>query len=194
MPVQFESGKISGSRSYSNWSSAGSEQNSCYTKNLKKPDNKKAVQRLLGSVNYLRKFIPNLSELTSPLRQLLQNKTVFKWEVEHSLAFEQIKNVLSELPNLKYYDINKNNVISVDSSSHSMGAVLFQDGYPIAYASKALTNCQMHYPQIEKEALAIRFGCTQFHSYIYGKPLEIETDHKPLETILKSPPTVHHQG
>lgn len=106
---------------------------------IKEPNNKKAVQRLLGSVNYLRKFIPNLCELTFPLRQLLQTNTVFNWEAEHHQAFEKIKDILKELPNLQFYDVNKKNVLSVDSSSHSMGAVLFQDGCPIAYASKALT-------------------------------------------------------
>ena len=69
-----------------------------------------------------------------------------------------------------------------------MGAVLLQDESPIAYASKSLTQCQQNYAQIEKELLAIVFGCTRFHDYIYGIPnVEVETDHKPLESILKKP-------
>ena len=66
--------------------------------------------------------------------------------------------------------------------------LLLQDGHPIAYASKALTDSQQHYAQIEKEMLAIVFGCTRFHKYIYGMPtIEVETDQKPLEAILKKP-------
>ena len=69
-----------------------------------------------------------------------------------------------------------------------MGAVLLQEDQPVAYASKALNKSQQNYAQIEKEMLAIVFGCTRFHEYIYGMPLvEIETDHKPLEAILKKP-------
>lgn len=60
-------------------------------------------------------------------------------------------------------------------------------GQPIGYASMALSPAQLNYPQIEKEATAIKFGCKKFHQYIYGKKLKVETDHKPLETIFKKP-------
>ena len=63
--------------------------------------------------------------------------------------------------------------------------MLLQEGHPIAYASKALTSSQQNYAQIKKEMFAIVFGCTWFHEYIYGiQAIEVETDHKPLETIL----------
>ena len=69
-----------------------------------------------------------------------------------------------------------------------MGAVLLQNDHPIAYALRALTNTQQHYAQIEKEMLAVVFGCTKFHDYIYGMPnVEVESDHKPLEAILRKP-------
>ena len=69
-----------------------------------------------------------------------------------------------------------------------MRAVLMQDDQPVAYTSKALTRTQQNYAQIEKEMLATVFGCTRFHDYIYGMPrVEVETDHKPLEIILKKP-------
>ena len=63
----------------------------------------------------------------------------------------------------------------------NIGVVLLQNEQPIAYASKVLTKSQQNYAQIEKEMLAIVFGCTRFHEYIFGLPsVEIETDHKPL--------------
>ena len=69
-----------------------------------------------------------------------------------------------------------------------MGAVLIQDDHPIAYASRSLTSTQHNYAQIEKEMLAVVFGCTKFHDYIYGVPnIIVESDHKPLEVILKKP-------
>ena len=56
------------------------------------------------------------------------------------------------------------------------------------YASKSLTTSQRNYAQFEKEMLAIVFGCTKFHDYVYGLPnLRVETDHKPLESILCKP-------
>ena len=76
----------------------------------------------------------------------------------------------------------------MDASSKGLGAVLLQDGHPIAYASRALSTTQQRYAQIEKEMLAVVFGCTKFHEYIYGVPnVKVESDHKPLETILKKP-------
>lgn len=57
----------------------------------------------------------------------------------------------------------------------------------MAYASKSLTETQQSYAQIEKEALAIAFGCHKFYQYLYGKHFIIESDHKPLETIFKKP-------
>lgn len=92
--------------------------------------------------------------------------------------------MLTKAPVLQYYDINKPVVLSVDASS-GLGAVLLQNNLPVAYASKALTDTETRYAQIEKEALAIAFGCIKFDQYIYGKEILVESDHKPLEAIFK---------
>lgn len=75
--------------------------------------------------------------------------------------------------------------LSCDASQNALGACLLQKGRPIAYASRALTAAEKNYPSIGREAAAIRFACKKYHNYIYGKQLDIETDHKPLETIFK---------
>lgn len=156
-------------------------------KQLRKPTNVKELQRLLGMVTYLGKFIPNLSELTEPLRSLLHKDTAWYWDNKHQRAFENTKGALMATPVLKYYDVNRSVKLSVDASSKAIGACLLQENQPVAYATKAFTKTQQNYPQIEKEAMAIKFACKKFHEYIYGKQLEIETDHKPLETIFKKP-------
>ena len=66
-----------------------------------------------------------------------------------------------------------------------VGAVLLQDEKPPAHASRALTPTQQRYAQIEKETLAIVYGVQNFHQYIYGWTTDVETDHKPLQYILK---------
>ena len=96
--------------------------------------------------------------------------------------------MITKAPVLKYFNPKRPIKLSVDASSKGLGAVLLQDNHPIAYASKAFTTCQQNYAQIEKELLAIVFGCNKFHDYVYGMPIiEVETDHKPLEAILKKP-------
>ena len=89
---------------------------------------------------------------------------------------------------MAYYKPNRPVTLSVDASSKGLGAVLIQDDHPIAYASRSLTSTQHNYAQIEKEMLAVVFGCTKFHAYIYGVPnVIVESYHKPLEVILKKP-------
>ena len=91
-------------------------------------------------------------------------------------------------PVLAYFTPNRPVKLSVDASSKGLGAVLIQDDHPIAYASRSLTSTQHNYAQIEKEMLAVVFGYTKFHDYIYGVPnVIVESDHKPLEVILKKP-------
>lgn len=111
--------------------------------------------------------------------------TSFVWEVHHEEALKRIKQVLQSPPVLRLYDVNKPVTLTVDASSKNLGAALLQEGQPIAYGARALTKSEQNYPQIEKEALAIQFGCKKFHEYVYGKDLTVESDHKPLETIFK---------
>ena len=80
--------------------------------------------------------------------------------------------------------MNKPVKFSVDASQSGLGAVLLQDNQPVAYASKSLTGCQKGHAQIEKETLAVLFGCERFHQYLYGKEIEVESDHKPQEAIF----------
>ena len=75
----------------------------------------------------------------------------------------------------------------VDASSTGLGAALFQEDRPIAYASKALTPTQERYAQIEKELLPVVFGCAKFAEYIVGRDVTVESDRKPLEAIMKKP-------
>ena len=59
---------------------------------------------------------------------------------------------------------------------------------PVAYASRTLTGTEKCYVQIEKEALAVTWSCERFSSYIIGKHVQIETDHKPLVPLLSCKP------
>lgn len=60
-----------------------------------------------------------------------------------------------------------------------------QEGHPVCYASRTLTDTEQRYAQIEKELLAILFAARKFHQYIYGKPVTVQSDHKPLENIMQ---------
>jgi len=143
----------------------------------------------LGMVNYLGKFLPNLSQITDPLKVLLKKHNEFKWDLEQQMAFESIKDTLTKTPVLRYYDVKAPVTLSVDASSKALGAVLLQKEHPVAYATKSLSDTEQTHPQIVKEALAIRFAVKKFHNFIWGKALTVETDHKPIETIWTKPLT-----
>ena len=156
--------------------------------NMPPPQDKESLQRFLGMLTYLSKFIPNLSQIASPLRALLEKDTAWEWHHEHQDSFNKLKQLATTAPVLKYFKPDRPIKLSVDASSKGLGAVLIQDEHPIAYASKSLSSTQQSYAQIEKEMLAVVFGCTKFHDYIYGVPnVTVESDHKPLEAILKKP-------
>ena len=155
--------------------------------NMPIPTDKAGVRRLLGMVNFLANHIPNMSVITEPLRQLVKADTHFQWADEHHKAIDKLKAVLTNAPILQYFDPTVRSTIQADASQHGLGACLLQKGQPIAYASRSLNSAECNYAQIEKELLAIVFACEKFHHYVYGFPTNVQSDHKPLESIFLKP-------
>ena len=160
-------------------------------KNMQRPSCKQEVQRFLGMVNYMAKFIPDVSSKTAPLRVLQDGKHEWSWGPEQETAWEELRTILTTSPVLKFYDPEKPTKISADASKDGIGAVLLQqheDGWAVvAYASKAMTPTEIRYAQIEKECLAMTFACERFNQFVHGMKFEVETDHKPLVAVMKKP-------
>jgi RNase H-like domain found in reverse transcriptase/Reverse transcriptase (RNA-dependent DNA polymerase)/Integrase zinc binding domain len=153
---------------------------------MQTPKTIQEVQRFIGFTNYLAKFMPALSQVGEPLRKLTGKDVEFAWQSEQERAFREIKKMATSAPILRYYDVSLPVEIQCDASEAGLGAALLQRGQPVAFASRALTQTEKQYAQIEKECLAIVFGCERFDSYIRGRErITIESDHKPLETIFK---------
>ena len=100
-------------------------------------------------------------------------------------AFQEVKDVLTKAPVLAYYDVTKPVKVTCDASKCGLGAALLQDDKLVAFASRALTDAETRYAQIEKELLAVVFAFEKFNQYTYGRCIEVETDHKPLVSIVK---------
>ena len=156
-------------------------------KEMPTPEDKAAVRRLLGMINYLAPHIPNMASICKPLRDLTKADVHFQWNMQAQSAIEQVKSILSSELVLRFFDPTIASVVQADASQHGLGACLLQHGKPVAYASRSLSNCECNYAQIEKELLAIVFACGKFHHFIYGFPTSVQTDHKPLEIIFKKP-------
>ena len=155
--------------------------------NMPKPTDRHGLLRLLGMIKWLSQYIPNESSITAPLRSLLKQDAEWSWQHEHDAAMDEIRKTLARNTVLAFYDVRKSATIQADASQSGLGCGLMQQGRPVAFASRALTDAEQNYSQIEKEMLAICFACTKFHQYIYGKCTDVQTDHRPLESILRKP-------
>ena len=155
-------------------------------KDMPKPTCKQETLSLLGFINYLAKFLPRLSETAQPLRDLTVKNAKFTWAKQHDKAFAEIKQLVISHPVLRYYDVNEEVTLQCDASERGLGAVLLQNGQPVAFASRTLTETEQRYAQIEKECLSITFGAHKFSQYISRREkVTVETDHKPLESIFR---------
>jgi hypothetical protein len=135
----------------------------------------------VGLINYLGKFVPNISESTKGLRVLGKDGQEWKWTAEADREWGSIVEYLTSEPVLKFYDPKRKTKVSTDASKSGLGAVLMQqyedEWLPVMYASRAMTPTEVRYAQIEKEALGMAFGQTRFHEFVYGQSVIAETDH-----------------
>ena len=151
------------------------------------PADKKELQTMIGMITYLSKFAPQLSVIMEPIRDLLKEDAEFIWDEQQQAARQRIKDTITSQPVLAYFDPRKEVRLEVDASKFGLGAAVFQEEKPMAFASKFLTQAKQNYAQIEKELYAILFGCRRFHQYLYGREIQVYTDRKPLENITKKP-------
>ncbi len=154
-----------------------------------KPHNVSELKSYLGLLTYYRKFLPNLATTLASLYKLLRGSVQWHWSGEQDKAFEASKKLLTASQLLVHFDLNKKLVLSCDASAYGIGAVLahqFPDGseQPIGFVSRTLSSAERNYSQIEREGLACAFGVKKFHSYIFGHPFTLITDHKPLITLF----------
>lgn len=149
------------------------------------PKSHEELATLIGMVNYLSRYIPNLSTINQPLRELNNNKD-FLWTDQHTVAMKKVREAICT--SLSHFDPDASDVeLTTDASQHGLGAHLSVKGNIVCYASKSLNKTEQDYAQIEKELYAIVFGCQKFHQYIFGRNITVYTDHKPLEAIFAKP-------
>lgn len=157
--------------------------------NAPPPQNKSEVRSFLGSVQFCSKFLDNFATISSPLWELTAKDIAWRWTSKESQAFQEIKDKLTQAPVMAYHQHGAATRLTTDASPVGLGAVLEQeqeDGSyrPIYYASRKLNKVEQRYSQFEREALAVRWACEKFYLYLYGIEFEINTDHKPLLTVL----------
>ena len=165
---------------------------------LKQPTTKKQVRSILGLLSYYRRYVPHFAALTDPLTDLTKGSSSkhIKWTDECQKALEHIQHILNSFPVLLLPSLSEPFVLRTDASSTGLGAVLLQQKreqlHPVQYASKKLTTAQQKYSTVERECLAIVWGCDKFARFLVGRKFTLQTDHKPL-TFLHAAKTKNNR-
>lgn len=144
------------------------------------PANVKEVCSLLGLAGYYRRFVRNFGIIVRSLFQLRKNGVPFVWTHDTDTAFQLLKQQLISDPVLALLDFSMSFSIETDASDKGVGAVLHQNGHPIAFMSKALSPRYQGLSTYEKEYLAIIVAVDQWRPYLQHSEFTIHTDQRSL--------------
>ncbi|GJW26772.1 reverse transcriptase domain-containing protein [Tanacetum coccineum] len=155
---------------------------------LPHPTTVKGVRSFLGHAGFYRRFIQDFSKIARPMTHLLEKETPFVFSKDCIDAFETLKKKLTEAPILVVPDWNLPFELMCDASDFAIGAVLGQRKMkhfqPIHYASKTMTEAQIHYTTTEKEMLAVVYAFEKFRPYLVLSKSIVYTDHSALKYLM----------
>jgi transposase InsO family protein len=129
-------------------------------------------------VNYYRDMWRRRSHLLAPLSALTSKDKPWKWGPEQQEAFEEVKKVISKETLLAFPRFDKPFHVYTDASNHQLGAVIMQEGRPLAFYSRKLNNAQKNYTTGEQELLSIVETLKEFRNILLGQKVIVHTDHK----------------
>nr|GEZ94216.1 reverse transcriptase domain-containing protein [Tanacetum cinerariifolium] len=153
----------------------------------------KGVRSFLGHVGFYRRFIQDFSKISRPMTHLLEKETPFAFSKDYIDSFETVKKKLTEAPILVVPDWNLPFELMCDASDFAIGSGLGQRKtkhfQPIHYASKTMTEAQIHYITTEKEMLAVVYAFVKFRPYLVLSKSIVYTDHSALKYLLNKQDT-----
>lgn len=158
---------------------------------FRRPTSRKETQKFLGTLNWLRDFLPDLATIAAPITSLTEAKRMFRWTPEADAAWVQIQDLLQEPLQLKRPNTKKPFILQTDSSDYGMGAVLFQlddDGGKriVSYASCKLRQAEKRYHSNEKECLALVWAIKRYRPYLETAPFTLRTDNRALQWLANN--------
>jgi hypothetical protein len=144
------------------------------------PTTKRELQQLIGKVNFVRRFISNLSGQIEPFMKLVKIKAneEFRWGAEQQRAFEEIKEYLSKPPELVPPQQDRPFYVYLSVGDTSIASVVIQvhddKERVMFYLSKRMLDAETRYPDIEKLCLCLFFTCTKLrHILLSAKTIVI---------------------
>jgi hypothetical protein len=147
-----------------------------------------ALRSFLGLASYYRKFIKNFAKRATPLTNLLKKSfETYDWDQVCAQAFETLKGILVKTLVLKLLDFDKDFEIHSDAFDFAIGGVLVQDGRPVAFESKKLSETERRWLTHEKEMWAVIHCLKTWGHYIGSKDVVIWTDNVTLKYFATQP-------
>jgi Reverse transcriptase (RNA-dependent DNA polymerase)/RNase H-like domain found in reverse transcriptase/Integrase zinc binding domain/Chromo (CHRromatin Organisation MOdifier) domain/Retroviral aspartyl protease/Integrase core domain/Retrotransposon gag protein/Zinc knuckle len=143
------------------------------------PRNVHDLRCFLGLTNYFRKFIQGYASMTRCLTNLFKKGVVWQWSDECAENFTKLKAALTSAPVLRIPDLNRSFEVICDASGYAIGAVLLQEGAPVAFESRGMNPAEQNYPVGEQELLAVVHALTLWRCYLEGVHFRVITDHNP---------------
>ncbi|KAL5752228.1 hypothetical protein ACOSQ2_022735 [Xanthoceras sorbifolium] len=148
-----------------------------------KPTSVGQVRSFHGLASFYRRFVKDFSSLAAPLTEVIKKNVGFKWGNEQEKAFNLIKEKLTNAPLLALPNFAKVFEIECDASGIGMGAVLMQEGRPIAFFSEKISGAALNYPTYDKEMYALVRALETWQHYLWPKEFVIHTDHESLKHL-----------
>ena len=144
------------------------------------PKTRKQLRSFIGMVNYYRDMWIRRSHALAPLSAMCSVNVKFKWEEEHQKAFDLVKRIVAREVLLSHPDFTLPFHIHTDASKLQLGAVISQNGKPLAFYSRKLKGAQTKYNTTERELLSIVEVFKEFRTILLGQELIVHTDHQNL--------------
>ncbi|WVZ76013.1 LOW QUALITY PROTEIN: hypothetical protein U9M48_024018 [Paspalum notatum var. saurae] len=141
------------------------------------------IRSFLGLAGFYRRFVRDFSSIAAPLHELTKKGVPFAWGDSQAVAFNTLKDKLTHAPLLQLPDFNKVFELECDASGIGLGAVLLQEGKPVAYFSEKLSGASLKYSTYDKELYALVRTLQTWQHYLWHREFIIHSDHEPLKHI-----------
>ncbi|KAJ1378778.1 Ribonuclease H-like superfamily [Sesbania bispinosa] len=157
---------------------------------LEPPKSVKEMQQLMGKLGYIRRFIPALSELIGPMRELLKESNKYAWEKRHQESFEKIKRVVASAPTMSPPVKGVPLRLYLTVSQHAINGLITQEiegkERPVSYLSRVMKDTEARYTMQEKYCLGVVYAAQKYRHYFQAHTIHIVSKSEGIKLMLNN--------